>query len=72
MASNASPLDEQQLLRSIVEAQPAGMIIANSEGKIELVNPAVVAQFGYPADELVGSVVDDVLSVVGHLADQAC
>lgn len=61
MANTTSPLDEQQLLRSIVEASPAGMIIANSEGKIVLVNPAAVAQFGYPADELVGSVVDRLL-----------
>ncbi|MCP4885254.1 MAG: PAS domain S-box protein, partial [Planctomycetaceae bacterium] len=58
MASTTLPLDEQQLLRCVVDASPAGMVIANSDGKIVLVNPAAVAQFGYSAEELVGSQVD--------------
>ena len=61
MSTNTFPRDGQQLLRSIVDALPAVMIIVNSERKIELVNPVAVAQYGYPADEFVESFVDRLL-----------
>ncbi len=47
-------------LRSIFEAAPGGMVVANGAGQIVQVNPAVAAMLGYAAHELIGKTVADI------------
>jgi PAS domain S-box-containing protein len=50
----------ERRLRSIFEAAPGGMVVANGAGQIVQVNPASVAMLGYAAHELVGKTVADI------------
>ncbi|MEM1068139.1 MAG: PAS domain S-box protein [Planctomycetota bacterium] len=58
MADPTSLIDDSHLLRSIIEASPAGMIITDADGVIVLANPSALMLFGFEANELVGSSVD--------------
>jgi len=51
----------KELLQLIVDASPAGLIIANSQGDIQFVNPAASKMFGYESDELVGQPIERLL-----------
>lgn len=45
-------------LRLVVEASPSGILLANSEGRMVLVNAATERLFGYTRHELIGQVVE--------------
>ncbi|WP_304343992.1 PAS domain-containing sensor histidine kinase [Chryseobacterium koreense] len=47
-------MENAKLLHSIITAAPDGIIITDSEGTIERVNPAVLKLFGYEEAELIG------------------
>ncbi|TWU41414.1 Sporulation kinase A [Novipirellula aureliae] len=51
----------KDLLQLIVDASPAGLIIAGSQGDIQFVNPAASRMFGYESDELVGHPIECLL-----------
>lgn len=61
MSETSSLFDDRNLFRSVVDASPAGMVIADADGTIVLANPAASSQFGYEIDELTGMSVDDLL-----------
>jgi len=48
----------EERFRLVVEAAPSGMVMANSEGKIILVNAQVETSFGYTRDELIGQPIE--------------
>jgi PAS domain S-box-containing protein len=48
----------EERFRVLVEAAPNAMIMVNTEGKIELINPEVESVFGYSQQELVGRPVE--------------
>jgi two-component system sensor kinase FixL len=48
----------EERFRLLVEAAPNAMIMVNTEGKIELINPEVESVFGYSRQELVGRPVE--------------
>ena len=48
----------EERFRLVVEAAPSGMVMANSEGKIILVNAQVETFFGYTRDELIGQPIE--------------
>jgi PAS domain S-box-containing protein len=50
-----------QLIRDIVEAAPDGMVIADGDGTVVLVNSQLESQFGYRRTELLGKSVDVLL-----------
>lgn len=45
-------------LRSLIESAPDGIIMVDSEGRIELVNRQAEQMFGYSAEELVGEKIE--------------
>lgn len=44
----------QERFRLVVEANINGLLVVDQGGRIVLVNPALAAMFGYPAEELMG------------------
>lgn len=46
--------DEEQRLRCVVETSPDGIVVINTRGIIEFVNPALERLFGYSAGEMLG------------------
>jgi PAS domain S-box-containing protein len=52
---------EQERFRLAIEASPSGMIMADAEGRIRLANAKAERMFGYDPDELLGTMVDDLL-----------
>lgn len=63
MLQNAAIFSDPRLFELIVEASPSGMLIADSEGTIILVNEKIVEWFGYAAEELVGQPVEVLIPV---------
>lgn len=61
MENRPSLLTENPVFELIVQASPAGMIIADTEGKIVLVNPQALEWFGYTEAELVGQAIEILL-----------
>jgi len=51
----------EEKFRLVVEASPMGIVLANSEGRIVLVNSQTETIFGYPRQELIGQAVDILL-----------
>src|SRR5262249_54188409 len=51
----------EEKFRRGLEAAPDAMVIANTEGKIALTNAQVEKVFGYPKDELLGVVVEELI-----------
>jgi diguanylate cyclase (GGDEF)-like protein/PAS domain S-box-containing protein len=47
--------ESEQRFREVIEMTPAGYVVANAEGRILDVNPALCALSGYPRETLVGS-----------------
>ncbi len=45
-------------MTSVMEAAPVGMLVANAEGTILLVNSQIERMFGYPREELVGAALE--------------
>ncbi len=54
----AAHTQTEQRFQLVVESSPSGVVMADSEGKILLVNKETENQFGYTRDELVGQPVD--------------
>ncbi len=50
-----------ELLISVIDAAPDGMVVVDDEGTIEFANPMAAQLFGYPVDELVGRPVEILL-----------
>ncbi|MCX7961401.1 MAG: PAS domain S-box protein [Burkholderiales bacterium] len=50
--------DSEQMLRAIVEGAPAAIVVADTEGRIALANPAAERIFGRRASEMVGTSLD--------------
>jgi two-component system, LuxR family, sensor kinase FixL len=48
----------EERFRLVVDAAPSGMVMANREGKIILVNAQVETFFGYTRDELIGQPIE--------------
>ena len=44
--------------RAVFESAPDGIVVINDEGRIVEVNPCVLTQFGYTAEELIGAPVE--------------
>jgi two-component system, NarL family, sensor histidine kinase DevS len=60
-----------QLLISVIDAAPDGMVVVDEEGTIEFANPMAARMFGYPVDELVGHSVEILVPEslrLGHVA----
>ena len=58
MNSSASIRYDENLLYSIIEASPAGMLIVDQDGKIVLVNRAAEEHFGHTEGELLGQTIE--------------
>jgi PAS domain S-box-containing protein len=55
----------EEMFRQAVESCPSGMVMADSAGRIVLVNGEIERMFGYQRDELIGRSID--MIVPGHL-----
>ncbi len=51
----------EQRMRETLEASPAGMIVVNRDGRIELVNHQAERMFGLPREQLVGQCIDQLV-----------
>jgi PAS domain S-box-containing protein len=49
---------KKKYYKHIIESAPCGMIIVNSQGEIEEINPQISLLFGYKSQELVGNKID--------------
>jgi PAS domain S-box-containing protein len=49
---------KEKYYKHIIESAPCGMIITNSQGEIEIVNPQTELLFGYKSHELIGNKID--------------
>lgn len=58
MSKKLSIFEDKQLFELVVEASPAGMVIADSKGTIVYVNPQAQSWLGYTEDELLGEPVE--------------
>jgi PAS domain S-box-containing protein len=61
MSRSASLYGDKNLLRAVVEASPAGMLMVDAEGHIMLANRAAAEQFRYSIDELLEMSVDQLV-----------
>jgi len=62
-----------ELLISVIDAAPDGMVVVDDSGTIEFVNPMAAQLFGYPPEELVGRPVEILLPESlrsAHVADR--
>jgi two-component system sensor kinase FixL len=50
--------EAEELFRLVTEAAPSGILLANEEGRIVLVNAHLEALFGYKREELIGQMVE--------------
>jgi PAS domain S-box-containing protein len=71
--SNQPPgsLDESTLFAALSEAAPDGVVIVDAGGVIVYANDQAEALFGYPADELVGRVIEVLVPERIHRAHMA-
>jgi two-component sensor histidine kinase len=53
-----SKLEGEEHLRRMIETAPSAMVIADSAGKLEMVNTGMEQTFGYPRYELLGMTID--------------
>lgn len=60
-AQQTELLETENWFRSIIEAAPDGMLVADAAGKILLANPMVEKIFGYAAGELVGGQIEQLV-----------
>lgn len=59
--------EHQQLLRSIIEVSPSGVIIFDFEGTITLCNPAVERLFGIPQEAILGKKTKELAAPIGTM-----
>lgn len=59
--SPSSPADEQQVLRSLFSALSDAILVAGTDGRIVMANPAAGKLFGYTTEELTRLNVDDLV-----------
>ncbi|VTU27425.1 Blue-light-activated protein [Variovorax sp. PBL-H6] len=53
--------DDKTVFRSLFAAYPDALLLVDSQGAIKLANPAAFALLGYPAEELLGMSVDELV-----------
>ncbi len=63
--------EQWSLLRSIIDALPEALVVADADGRIRQANPAASAMFRIPADELVGRPLGDPFPPPGAGEDAA-
>jgi len=61
IASDAADLADGSVFRTVVEAAPTAIIVADRAGRILLANPATLRVFGYAREELLGRPVEMLL-----------
>ncbi len=61
MNQSSSFFADENLFRKVVEASPAGLLIADADGQIVLANRTAGEQFGYSIDELLGQTVEQLI-----------
>ena len=62
-AQQAELLETENWFRSIIEAAPDGMLVADANGQILLCNPMVDTLLGYASGELIGGSVEQLVPV---------
>src|SRR5215471_9948480 len=62
-----TPLPNEELLRSVIEGAPAGILVVRDDGEIRRVNHTVEQLFGYSREELEGQQLE--LLVPEHLRE---
>ena len=67
-AQQAELLETENWFRSIIESAPDGMLVADTEGRILLANPAAEALLGYAGGELIGTAVDHLVPPTARAA----
>ena len=65
-AQQAELLETENWFRSIIEAAPDGMLVADDAGRILLVNPALESIFGYSPGELLGAPIEQLVPQRAH------
>jgi PAS domain S-box-containing protein len=67
-----SELQEQKrYFESLLEISPAAIIVTDLESKVVSWNPASERLFGYPAEEAVGRLLDDLVAALPELHEEA-
>ena len=56
-----SPLPQPDVILGVVDAAPDGLVVADADGTVILVNRQVEALFGYDRSELIGRPIEDLL-----------
>jgi PAS domain S-box-containing protein len=59
-------LRQKAFLEKLVEAAPEGIAITDCPGRVLQVNSEFVRMFGYAADEIVGKMIDDLITPPGY------
>ncbi len=62
-----------ELLISVIDAAPDGMVVVDDEGTIQFANPMAAQLFGYPVHELVGRPIEILIHEslrLGHVTDR--
>jgi two-component system sensor histidine kinase DevS len=54
-------MNRAELAGALIDSCPDGLLLVDADGVIQLANPVVCTMFGVPADDLVGSSVDDLV-----------
>ncbi len=62
----AELLREKAFLEKLVEAAPEGIAITDCPGRVLQVNSEFARMFGYAADEIVGTILDDLIAPPGY------
>jgi PAS domain S-box-containing protein len=62
---------DERLLRLIVQASPAGMLIANGKGQIVIINEQALHWLGYEESELLGEPVDTLIPAAHRAAHES-
>jgi PAS domain S-box-containing protein len=67
--AEAEILRQKAFLEKLVEAAPEGIAITDCPGRVLQVNSEFVRMFGYAADEIVGTMIDDLVVPPEHLEE---
>jgi PAS domain S-box-containing protein len=72
MYSDVSELQEQKrYFQSLLEISPAAIVVTNLESRVVSWNPGAEEVFGYPADEAIGSFLDDLVASRAEIHEEA-
>jgi PAS domain S-box-containing protein len=66
MQIEAEILRQKAFLEKLVEAAPEGIAITDRPGRVLQVNSEFVRMFGYPAEEIVGEMINDLIAPPGY------